>query len=129
MIYLIGIISSFLSGMGIGGGSIFILFSLLLNALDLNKCRTYNLAMFVFIGIAIALNKFSNIKKNKKQYTIAIIVISIGTIIGFILNKIISENSIKTIFYLLLLVIGIYEIISSLKNIKLDKNNNMKGEN
>ncbi len=129
MIYIIGIISSFLSGMGIGGGSIFILFSLLLNALDLNKCRTYNLAMFVFIGIAIALNKFSNIKKNKKQYIIAIIVISIGTIIGFLLNKIISENSIKTIFYLFLLVIGIYEIISSLKNMKLDKNNNMKGEN
>ncbi len=129
MIYLIGIVSSFLSGMGIGGGSIFILFSLLLNALDLNKCRTYNLAMFVFIGIAIALNKFSNIKKNKKQYIIAIIVISIGTIIGFLLNKIISENSIKIVFYLFLLVIGIYEIISSLKNIKLDKNNNMKGEN
>ncbi len=129
MIYIIGIISSFLSGMGIGGGSIFILFSLLLNALDLNKCRTYNLAMFVFIGIAIALNKFSNIKKNKKQYIIAIIVISIGTIIGFLLNKIISENSIKTVFYLFLLAIGIYEIISSLKNIKLDKNNNMKGEN
>ncbi len=47
MIYIIACASSFLSGLGIGGGSIFILFSMLFKLLDLNEARAYNLLLFI----------------------------------------------------------------------------------
>jgi len=128
MIYFISGISSILSGMGIGGGSLFILLVLLFNLIDLNEARTYNLAMFIGIGIMMSLKKFQTIKNQKKKYIKAILIIGIGSIIGFGLNKFIEQNLIKKIFYYFMLVIGIYEIIVSLKNIKKDKNMIKKGE-
>ena len=128
MIYFISGISSILSGMGIGGGSLFILLVLLFNLIDLNEARTYNLAMFIGIGIMMSLKKFQTIKNGKKKYIKAILIIGIGSIIGFGLNKFIEQNLIKKIFYYFMLVIGIYEIIVSLKNIKKDKNMIKKGE-
>jgi len=67
MIYFISGISSILSGMGIGGGSLFILLVLLFNLIDLNEARTYNLAMFIGIGIMMSLKKFQTIKNQKKK--------------------------------------------------------------
>ena len=128
MIYFISGISSILSGMGIGGGSLFILLVLLFNLIDLNEARTYNLAMFIGIGIMMSLKKFQTIKNEKKKYIKAILIIGIGSIIGFGLNKFIEQNLIKKIFYYFMLVIGLYEIIVSLKNIKKDKNMIKKGE-
>ncbi len=128
MIYFISGISSILSGMGIGGGSLFILLVLLFNLIDLNEARTYNLAMFIGIGIMMSLKKFQTIKNEKKKYIKAILIIGVGSIIGFGLNKFIEQNLIKKIFYYFMLVIGIYEIIVSLKNIKKDKNMIKKGE-
>lgn len=128
MIYIVSCLSSLLSGMGIGGGSLFILLVLLFNLIDLNEARTYNLAMFIGIGIMMSLKKISTIKKEKKKYIKAILIIGIGSIIGFYLNKFIKQNLIKKFFYYFMLVIGIYEIIVSLKNIKKDKNMIKKGE-
>ena len=127
MIYFLAIISSFFSGMGIGGGSVFILLSLLSNLLELNEARAYNLLLFISVGIIISIKNFKKIKENKKKYIKGIIFIGIGALIGAISSKYISEKIIKIVFYIFLLIIGIYEIIVSLKNINLDKNNNKKG--
>lgn len=128
MIYIISAVSSVLSGMGIGGGSLFILLVLLFNFINLNEARTYNLAMFAGVGIVMSLKKIPCIKKNKRKYFKAIVVIAISSFIGFYLNKFIEQNLIKKIFYYFMLSIGVYEIIVSLKNIKKDKNMNKKGE-
>lgn len=128
MIYFISCISSILSGMGIGGGSLFILLVLLFDLIELNEARTYNLAMFIGIGIMMSLKKISTIKNEKKKYIKAILIIGIGSVIGFYLNKFIEQKIIKKFFYYFMLVIGIYEIIVSLKNIKKDKNMIKKGE-
>lgn len=127
MIYFLAIISSFFSGMGIGGGSVFILLSLLFNLLELNEARAYNLLLFISVGIIISIKNFKKIKENKKKYIKGIIFIGIGALIGAISSKYISEKIIKIVFYIFLLIIGIYEIIVSLKNINMDKNNNKKG--
>ena len=45
-----------------------------------------------------------------------------------ILNKYINSEQIKKFFYMFMLIIGIYEIITSLINIKNENNNYKKGE-
>jgi uncharacterized membrane protein YfcA len=128
MIYLIACISSFLSGMGVGGGSLFILFSIIFKLLNLNEARTYNLLLFISVGIIVSIKNIKNIKKEKGMYIKYAILLIIGAIIGTVLGKIITEKITKILFYIFLLIIGIYEIIVSLKNIKLNKNNIKKGE-
>lgn len=127
IIYFIAALSSFLSGMGIGGGSIFILFSILFNVLGLNEARTYNLLLFISVGIIISLKNFKQIKKQKNKYLKGIFFIGIGALSGAFFSKYVPEKILKILFYIFLMIIGLYEIIVSLKNIKLDKNNNEKG--
>lgn len=127
IIYFIAALSSFLSGMGIGGGSIFILLSILFNVLGLNEARTYNLLLFICVGIIISLKNFKQIKKQKNKYLKGIFFIGIGALSGAFFSKYVPEKILKILFYIFLMIIGLYEIIVSLKNIKLDKNNNEKG--
>lgn len=129
MIYIIACISSFLSGLGIGGGSIFILFSMLFKILDLNEARTYNLLLFICVGVVTSIKNFKNIKNDKSKYIKGIVFLSLGAIIGTFFSKHLSEKITKILFYIFFLLIGFYEIIVSLKNIKKDKNNSKKGEN
>ena len=127
IIYFIVALSSFLSGMGIGGGSVFILLSILFNLLELNEARTYNLLLFISVGIIVSFKNLNQIKSDKKKYLKGIVFIGMGALLGAFISKYVPEKSLKVLFYIFLLLIGIYEIIVSLKNIKLDKNNNKKG--
>lgn len=127
IIYFIAALSSFLSGMGIGGGSVFILLSILFNLLELNEARTYNLLLFISVGIIVSFKNLNQIKSDKKKYLKGIVFIAMGALLGAFISKYVPEKSLKVLFYIFLLLIGIYEIIVSLKNIKLDKNNNKKG--
>lgn len=129
MIYIIACISSFLSGLGIGGGSVFILFCMMFKLLDLNEARAYNLLLFISVGIIITFKNIKNIKKEKKKYIKSILFLAVGAIIGAFSSNYISEKVTKILFYIFLLFIGLYEIIVSLKNIKMHKNINVKGEN
>ena len=126
MIYVIAIISSFFSGMGVGGGAIFITTSLAFNMLPLDESRTYNLLMFISLGAVI------NFKKNKseiKKYIKPLIIIFIGCVVGMIISNVINDIEIKKYFNIFLLIIGIYEIFTSLINIKDGNNSIMKGDN
>lgn len=129
MIYIIACISSFLSGLGIGGGSVFILLTILFKLLNLNEARMYNLLLFISVGIIVSIKNFRNIKDDKKKYFKGIVFLAIGAIGGAFASNYISEKVTKIIFYIFLLLIGIYEIIVSLKNIKMVKNIIVKGDN
>ena len=48
---LIAALSSLVAGMGIGGGSIFILLSTIFNIFEHKEAQGYNLIMFVIVGI------------------------------------------------------------------------------
>ena len=69
MIYLIACISSYLSGLGIGGGASFIILVLLFNLLNINEARAYNLLLFISTGLVIF---FKNFKKEKIYKSIII---------------------------------------------------------
>ena len=123
MIYILSSVSSFISGMGIGGGAAFMLFSTLFNLLDINNSRTYNLILFVSLGVSIILKNIKNNKVFDKDYFKTIIMIIGGCVVGFLLNKIISEKILKICFYCFMIVISGYEIISCLITMKNEKNN------
>ncbi len=128
MIYLIACISSFLTGLGIGGGALFMLLSLMILNNNLNEIRAYNLLLFVSTGIIIFFKKISKEKLLDKKYFHTIIFIIIGSVIGMLLSRIIDEDNIKKYYYYFTILIGSYEVISSLITIKNAKNNIKKGE-
>lgn len=129
MIYIIAGISSFLSGIGIGGGAVFILLSMLFKITDLNTAKTYNLLLFISVGIVISIKNFKIIKKEGKKYIKYLILLVVGAIFGTKINNCMPEKITRILFYIFMLIIGGYEIIVSLKQIKEGKNIIKKGEN
>ena len=128
MIYIISIISSFLSGLGVGGGSLFVLIQILTKKQNLNQIRAYNLAMFVSIGIILAIKNKNEVNRLKINKFSIILFAAIGSIIGAKIGNKTDEAVTKRIFNIFMLIVGLYEIIVSLKRIKNGKNNSMKGD-
>ncbi len=122
---IIALFSSTVSGMGIGGGSIFILLSTIFNVLLHKEAQSYNLIMFIVVGIFATISNLKNNNFDKNLFKKLFIPIILGSVCGAFLAKSLNENILKYIFYTFMLLIGIYEIISSLKNIKKAKNNSV----
>ena len=80
--------------------------------------------MFIAVGISATISNLKNKTLDKKMFKKLIIPVCLGSICGTILLKKINENSLRLYFYIFMLIIGSYEIISSLKNIVKAKNNN-----
>lgn len=128
MIYIISCLSSFLSGLGVGGGSLFVLIQLMSKNQNLNQIRAYNLAMFVSIGIILAIKNKNEVNRlNINKFSIILFAV-IGSIIGAKIGNKTDEAVTKRIFNIFMLIVGLYEIIVSLKRIKNGKNNSMKGD-
>ena len=121
---LIAIFSGIIAGMGIGGGSIFILLTTIFNLLGHKEAQSYNLIMFIVVGISATISNLKNKTIDKKMFKKLIVPICIGSICGTMLLKKINDDSLKLYFCIFMLIIGSYEIISSLKNIIKAKNNN-----
>ena len=122
---LIATFSGIIAGMGIGGGSIFILLSTIFNVFEHKQAQAYNLIMFIVVGISATVSNLKNKKLDKDMFKKLIIPVCIGSICGILLVKVIKEETLRLAFYIFMLFIGSYEIISSLKNIFFAKNNNV----
>ena len=118
---VISIFSSILSGIGIGGGSIFILLMTAFNLIDYKTSMGYNLIMFIVVGIFASINNIKNKKFDKTIFLKIIFLCLIGSYIGVYFAKVIDEQYLKKYFYIFILIIGIYEIISSLISLKKGK--------
>ena len=128
MIYFVALISSFLSGLGVGGGSLFALLSIMLKMANLNEIRAYNLAMFVFLGGVLAIKNRKELKNDKIKITKMLIFVVIGSFLGTKVSNYVSPKNTIIIFNALMLGLGIYEIIASLKNLNTEQNNTKKGD-
>ena len=126
MLIVISIISGILAGMGIGGGALFVILSTTLLGFDQKYAQAINLIMFISVGISATV---SNIKDKKVDFKLVKKILPfliVGALIGsWIITKI-DSNTLKMYFSYFLVVIGIYEIITSLKRIKKAKNNTSK---
>lgn len=120
---LISIISTIIAGMGIGGGSIFILLTTIFNILEHKEAQGYNLIMFIVVGIVTTIYNVKKKNIDVKNLLKLVIPVSIGSITGIFLLKIIDEKILKNCFYLFMVLLGTYEIFSSLKKMCKTKNN------
>lgn len=121
---LISSVSCFLAGMGMGGGSLFIIFGLMLLNISQKELQGLNLIMFIASGLSATISNLKNKLINKKIVKKILICLIIGSIIGVYIASKIEENRLRKYFLLFITIIGLYEIISSLIDIKKAKNNN-----
>lgn len=128
LLVVIALFSGTIAGMGIGGGSIFILLTTIFSIFEHKEAQSYNLIMFVIVGIFATISNFKNKNIDKDLLKKLIIPVVLGSIIGIILVKRIDEKILKYIFYGFMLLVGFYEIISSLKNIKKEKLNTERSD-
>ncbi len=118
---IISILAAVVAGSGVGGGSIFILLITAFNLLDYKTSMVYNLIMFVTVGITATINNIKTKKFDKTKFLKIIPFCLIGSYIGVHFAKAIDEDQIKKYFFIFVLIIGTYEIISSLISLKKGK--------
>ncbi len=121
-LFAIALFSGIIAGMGIGGGSIFILLTTIFNLFEHKEAQGYNLIMFIVVGISATIFNFKNKNIDKELFKKLIIPVCIGSIVGMKLVKYIKEETLQNFFYIFMVLIGIYEIISSVKSIIKAKN-------
>ena len=123
---IVSMISAVLAGMGIGGGALFVILATAFLGFEQKYAQAINLIMFVSVGISAAI---SNIKDKKIDFKLVKKIIPyliIGSLIGTWVVTKINNNDLKKYFSVFLVLIGIYEIITSLITIKKAKNNTKK---
>ena len=95
---------------------------------DLDEIRVYNLAMFVTLGLFLAIKNKNELNKQKSNIIKMIFFIIVGSFLGTKIGKIVSQEKTIILFNALMLVLGIYEIIVSLKHKNNEQNITKKGE-
>ena len=120
---IIAIFSGTIAGMGVGGGSIFILLTTIFGVFSHKEAQAYNLIMFIVVGISATIFNIKNKNVDKKIFKKIIIPVCIGSLCGIFLAKRIDETILRYIFYGFMIFIGGYEIITSLKNMITGKTN------
>lgn len=121
---LITIISSIVSGMGIGGGGIYILLATTFKIFEHKAAQGYNLIMFVVVGLFATIFNIKTKNFDKELFKKLFLLIIIGCIFGAIIAKILNENILRYIFYAFMIATSLYEIVVSIKNMIKEKTNN-----
>lgn len=118
---LIGIISGFVSGMGMGGGTILILCLSSFLQIEQHVAQATNLVFFIPTSIVAII---TNIKQKYIDFKIAI-PIAISGVIGAVVGSIISNKTdvkiLKRCFGVFLALIAIWEIYSIIKKYRYNK--------
>ena len=120
---LISAISCFLAAMGMGGGSLFIILGTIFLDISQKTLQGLNLIMFISSGFAATVLNLKNKMIDKSLCKKIILMLIIGSIIGTYLASKVNEDNLRKYFLIFITIIGLYEIISSLINMKKEKNN------
>ena len=121
--YILILVGSIVAGMGIGGGSIFLLLTSIFNTCDFYEAQIYNLILFIAVGMSSLIYSIKNKEIDLNILKKIIFFVILGSIGGSILGKIVEKDLLQKIFLVFMALMGIYEIISSLKNMISAKNN------
>lgn len=122
----IGIISGFVSGMGMGGGTILIMCLSIFLGLEQHIAQATNLVFFIPTSIVATM---TNIKEKNIDFKVAIpILISgiIGAVIGAVISNKTDVEKLKKYFGIFLGLIALWEIYSLIKKYILDKKTHNK---
>ena len=125
MLVLISMLSAILAGMGIGGGAIFVLISINFLGISQKEAQALNLILFIAVGISATISNFKNKNIDLKIIKKILPLLLIGSYIGTNLFEKTNSETLRKYFLYFLVIIGIYEIITSVKNMKKEKNSNI----
>lgn len=122
MLIIISAISSVLAGMGIGGGAIFVLLTTIFLKTDQREAQLLNIILFLAVSLSATITNIKNKEIDFKLTKKVLPALLLGSLIGtYFFNKI-NEQKLNKYFICFLLLIGIYEIISSVIKMKNAKN-------
>lgn len=120
---IFGMISGVVTGLGMGGGTILILFLSLFIGLEQHTAQATNLIFFIPTSIAAII---TNIKQKNIDLKLAVnisIFGIVGAIIGSIISNNISSEKLKKYFAIFIFLIALYEVYKLYKGYKNNKNN------
>lgn len=108
---IIGFLAAVMASMGLGGGSILLLYLTLFTETSQYSAQGINLLFFIPIAV-VALILHSQ-KKLVRWQTVARAVFwgLLGVLTGFFLGRQIGEEFLRTLFYIFLLIIGIKDLL------------------
>jgi len=119
-----GVIAGIVSSLGMGGGTILILFLSLFSNLDQHVSQAINLIFFIPTSITAIIINIKNKQINWKISKKIIIYGITGALIGSILASKLANKQLKKIFGIFLLLIAIFQIYEIYTtNIKKKKSN------
>lgn len=113
-----GILLGFLSGLGVGGGSLLILWLTLVLGMDHHNARVLNLLFFIPTALIASLFRWKQGVLDFKKILPAIIGGCISAAIFSLISKHIDSTLLKKLFGILLLLTGIRELVYKQKNNK-----------
>lgn len=123
MFIVISIISSIIAGMGIGGGTIFVLLTTNFLSISQKEAQLLNLVLFMAVSFSSTIANLKNKNIDLKIIKNVIPLLVLGAVIGTRLFYKLNNENLRKYFLYFLVIIGIYEIISSVITLKKEKNN------
>lgn len=123
---LIGMLSGIITGLGMGGGSILILLLTAYMNVNQHTAQATNLIYFIPTAIMAIIIHFKNGNVDKfigKKLLFSVIA---GATLGGCIVGLISSNNLKKYFGIFLLLVGIFEMISTIRKIYKDKRKDEK---
>ena len=115
-VVLVGVCSGVVSGMGMGGGTIFIPLSSIILGLEQKEAQGINLIAFIPTAIVALI---IHIKNHLVNFRVGIVVICAGivtSVCSAILANNIGNTTLKKAFGVFLLIVGAYQAITSIKS-------------
>ena len=122
---LVGIISGIVTGLGMGGGSILILVLVSFMSFSQHIAQATNLIFFIPTAIMAIFIHIKNKNIDKEIGKKLLFTTIVGSAFGAHLTSYIESDNLKRYFGIFLLVIGIYEIITTVREHLKEK----RGEN
>lgn len=106
-----GVVFGFLAGLGVGGGSLLILWLTLVLHMDATIARTINLMFFITASGSVSLFRLRQGTVRLKEILPAVIFGCIGAAVFSVIGQWIDQNIIKKMFGALLLFTGVRELL------------------
>lgn len=113
-----GIILGFLAGLGVGGGSLLILWLTLVIHMDPIIARTINLMFFITAAGSVSIFRLRKGVVPWKEILPAIVFGCTGAALFSLIGRIIDQNILRKFFGCLLLITGVRELLYRPRNAK-----------
>lgn len=112
---LVGLTAGFLGAIGIGGGSVLIIYLTLFLNMSQHSAQGINLIFFIPCSAVGIIFHIKNKLIDFKSVIPLVIFGIIGVIAGWFLNKYIDESILRKIFGAFLIILALFQIISAKK--------------